>query len=155
MQPGASVAWTAFRLGNFGPDRTIRDCWWVHIGLVQHKELETDVMTFTLRAALLIGAFASSAANAECWEGGAYTENLEGVYSQSWWVDNVRSNGDGSCTVDFKGEGKIGDFGGVLTIKCGGSPTWRWEAIHQDYPGKQSVPREALVALSASVCFGN
>lgn len=84
-----------------------------------------------------------------------YTQDLEGVYSQAWWVESVSSNGDGSCSATVRGEGKIGDFGGDLTIKCGGSPTWRWGAIYQDYPDTQSVPRQALVALSASVCSGN
>ncbi|SNS63981.1 hypothetical protein SAMN04488078_102421 [Antarctobacter heliothermus] len=111
-------------------------------------------MTFRLTIALLIGAFASSAANAACWGGGAYTEDLEGVYSQNWWVENVNSNADGSCSVTVKGEGKVGDFGGALTIRCGASPTWSWGAVHQDYPGTQSVPRQALVSLSASVCSG-
>ncbi|WP_323766645.1 hypothetical protein [Antarctobacter sp.] len=112
-------------------------------------------MTFKLTVALLIGAFASSAAQAECWGGGAYTEDLEGVYSQNWWVENVTRNGDGSCSAKVKGEGKIGDFGGDLTIRCGASPTWRWGAIDQNYPDSQSVGRAVLAALSASVCTGH
>lgn len=112
-------------------------------------------MTFRLFVALLIGVFASSVANAQCWGGGDYTQDLEGVYSQSWWVENVQSNGDGSCSVDIKGEGKIGDFSGDLTIRCGSAPTWMWGAVDQGYPDKQAVPHAALVALSASVCSGS
>ncbi|MGP6086950.1 hypothetical protein [Antarctobacter jejuensis] len=112
-------------------------------------------MTIRLTVALLIGAFASTVANAACWDGGIYTQDLEGVYSQTWWVEHVNANGDGSCSARVRGEGKIGDFGGDLTIKCGYTPTWNWGAIYQDYPNWQSVPRAALVALSSSVCTGN
>ncbi|MBY6160448.1 hypothetical protein KUV73_05775 [Mameliella alba] len=109
-------------------------------------------MTSRLIVALLVGALAPSAAIANCWGGGSYTEDLEGVYSQNWWVENVRSNGNGTCAVTLKGEGKTGDFRGDLTVSCGASASWMWGAVYQSYPDKQSVPHEALVALSASVC---
>lgn len=104
-------------------------------------------------AALLIGALVSSAASAQTQDGSYYEQPLEGVYSQGWWVENITLTSHKFYSADIKGEGKIGDFSGSLNVRCGRKITWTWTAIDQDlFVNESSVPKEALVALSAYVC---
>ncbi len=110
-------------------------------------------MTLKLSVTLLIGAFASSVANAEPEEGSYYVEQLEGVYSQDWWVENIYYNAHRFYSVDLKGDGKLGEFSGNLAIHCGPPVTWGWGPIVQElFLDERSVPDEALVALTAFVC---
>ena len=110
-------------------------------------------MTIKLAVALLIGAIASSAANAQSPEGSYYTQPLEGVYWQEWWVENLYQNAHRFWSVDIKGSGKLGDFSGNLAIQCGPPITWVWGPIVQDsWLDERSVPNEALVTLTTYVC---
>lgn len=110
-------------------------------------------MTIKLIAAFVIGAIASSTANAQSEEGSYYTQPLEGVYSQDWRVENIYYNAHRSYSVDIKGEGKLGDFLGNLAIHCGPPVTWQWGPIDQEsYLNERSVPNKALILLSAFVC---
>ena len=110
-------------------------------------------MTNILSVTLLIGAIASSAANAQSDEGSSYNQPLEGVYSQDWWVENIYYNAHRFYSVDIKGDGKLGEFSGNLAVHCGPPATWEWGAIAQDlWLDEQSVPTEALTVLTAYVC---
>jgi hypothetical protein len=117
------------------------------------RQQGTDFMIVRLAVALLTGAIASSTAFAQSQEGSYYSQPLEGIYSQDWWVENIYYNAHRFYSVDVKGDGKLGEFSGNLAIHCGPPITWQWGPIVQDlFLDERSVPYEALVSLTAYVC---
>ena len=71
------------------------------------------VLSFGLLASVII----ASAGSADDYVY-LYTQPMEGVYSQEWQTDHLREVSPGRHEIYVRGDGKMGDFFGVLWLDC-------------------------------------
>lgn len=80
-----------------------------------------------------------------------YFEPLEGVYSQTWSGRVIGPDPASGILVFLRGDGKSGDFWGVLSIDCD-RPEWStWQAVG-GFLSADQVPGEAIAAMRAQAC---
>lgn len=80
-----------------------------------------------------------------------YEEPLEGVYSQFWHADFADRLGAGGAHIYVRGEGKLGDFIGVLYLDCEQPRFSRWEASDGNLTTQQ-VPAEVIQVIRLKYC---
>jgi hypothetical protein len=80
-----------------------------------------------------------------------YEEVMEHPYSQFWIASYADSLGTGLHHIYLRGEGKRGDFTGVLYLNCAEPRFSRWEAVG-GYLTESSVPKEAVNGIRAKFC---
>ncbi len=77
---------------------------------------------------LLASLFLATPAAADALEF-VYEQELEGVYSQSWFTMHLTNTYADKHEVYVKGDGKLGDFFGVLYLDCSTPQFSRWLAV--------------------------
>ncbi|MDC0116227.1 hypothetical protein OAH97_01970 [Octadecabacter sp.] len=80
-----------------------------------------------------------------------FTEPVGGVYTQDWFGHLIGSDRGRGTLMFIRGDGKNGNFYGVLSIDCAAPENSAWVStggvISSDY-----VPRPAIAALRARAC---
>ena len=83
-----------------------------------------------------------------------YEEHLGGVYTQSWSVILLGQSRDRVATdVYVVGDGKNGDFFGVIAVNCATPSRSRWLAVGGVINSEQ-VPSQTIAALRDMACAG-
>lgn len=80
-----------------------------------------------------------------------YEQDLEGVYSQSWSVMALDNPFADKHEVYVKGDGKLGDFFGVLYVDCSAPQFSRWLA-QGGFLTADSVPAAVIRIIRARTC---
>lgn len=80
-----------------------------------------------------------------------YTQPLEGVYSQGWHSMHLRENNPGRHEIYVRGEGKLGDFFGVLWLDCVEARYSNWLSVG-GHLTQDDVPIEAIKKISKAHC---
>lgn len=80
-----------------------------------------------------------------------YDQPLEGVYSQGWSGQVLGDRQGTGIEVYVVGEGKLGDFFGVISVDCVNPQYSRWLATG-GYLGTDNVPIEAIRGFRNLVC---
>ncbi len=81
-----------------------------------------------------------------------YEQPMEGVYYQGWYVLDLGETGDETLDVYVVGEGKMGDFAGVLDVNCVKTTLSKWKATG-GFLTEDRVPSRAIIAIRALVCL--
>ena len=81
----------------------------------------------------------------------AYEQELEGVYSQSWFTAHLTNTYQDKHEVYVKGEGKLGDFYGVLYVDCAMPQFSRWLAVG-GFLDEGDVPAEVIQIIRMQEC---
>lgn len=79
-----------------------------------------------------------------------YKQPLEGVYFQQWQIDYLRGY-EGQHEIYVRGEGKIGDFFGVLWLDCKEPRYSNWLASDGNVDQSQ-VPVEVIQRIRKAHC---
>jgi hypothetical protein len=83
-----------------------------------------------------------------------YEEHLGGGYTQSWSVILLGQSRDRVATdVYVVGDGKNGDFFGVIAVNCATPSRSRWLAVGGVINSEQ-VPSQTIAALRDMACAG-
>ena len=83
-----------------------------------------------------------------------YEEHLGGVYTQEWSVILLGQSRDRVTTdVYVVGDGKNGDFFGVIAVNCATPSRSRWLAVGGVINSEQ-VPSQTIAALRNMACAG-
>jgi hypothetical protein len=80
-----------------------------------------------------------------------YDQPLEGVYGQSWSGQVLGDRQGTGIEVYVVGDGKLGDFFGVISVDCVNPQYSRWLATG-GYLGTDRVPNEAIRGFRNLVC---
>ena len=80
-----------------------------------------------------------------------YEQDLEGVYSQSWSTAHLGRFQGNTHEIYVKGEGKLGDFYGVLYLNCDQPKFSKWYASG-GYLTPDNVPPQAIAAIKTKYC---
>ena len=81
-----------------------------------------------------------------------HTEELGGVYTQDWYTQRLASRNTRDVHLYIVGDGKSGDFHGVLSVDCD-TPTFsRWLSTGGVVPS-DSLPVEAIKAAREFACM--
>ncbi len=80
-----------------------------------------------------------------------YVQDMEGVYFQNWSAVKIGSRGGGVVDVYVVGDGKMGDFFGVLAVNCRQPESSDWIA-HGGYVTVDRVPAEAISGVRNLAC---
>ena len=80
-----------------------------------------------------------------------YEQDLEGVFSQAWYAAYLERRDGNTHEVYVKGDGKLGDFHGVLYLDCDQPRYSEWIA-QGDYLNPSAVPQEAVAAIREKYC---
>jgi len=81
----------------------------------------------------------------------AYQQDLEGVYGQNWFTTHLTNTYEDKHEVYVKGEGKLGDFYGVLYVDCSEPQFSRWLAVG-GFVDKEAVPVEVIRVIRVREC---
>ncbi len=79
-----------------------------------------------------------------------FTDEVGGPYTQDWSAVYLTDTG-AAHEVYVKGDGKLGDFFGVLRLDCATPRFSRWLAVG-GYLDPDDVPVEAVRAVRARYC---
>jgi hypothetical protein len=80
-----------------------------------------------------------------------YNQPMEGVYSQGWSAQVLGERQGTGIEVYVVGDGKLGDFFGVISVDCTNPQFSRWLAIG-GYVTTDSVPVEAIRGIRRLAC---
>ena len=80
-----------------------------------------------------------------------FKQDLEGVYSQSWYAHEIFSEFENSKEIAVIGVGKLGEFRGILYLACNEARYSRWISVG-DTMGPDSVPPEAIAKIRDIYC---
>lgn len=80
-----------------------------------------------------------------------YYQPLEGVYSQDWSAQVLGDRQGTGIEVYVVGDGKLGDFFGVISVDCANPQYSRWLATG-GYLTTDRVPSEAIQGIRGLVC---
>lgn len=80
-----------------------------------------------------------------------YTEPLGGVYSQNWSGRVIGADSVGGVLVFVRGDGKSGDFYGVLSVDCVTPEFSAWKSTGGVVQAS-SVPQPAIDVIRAESC---
>lgn len=80
-----------------------------------------------------------------------YTQPMEGVYSQGWHTDYLREVIKGSHEIYVRGDGKMGDFFGVLGLNSEQAKYSHWLSVG-GYLDENSVPIEVIRLIRNTYC---
>lgn len=80
-----------------------------------------------------------------------YKQDLEGVYSQSWYAHEIFSESEQNKEIAVIGVGKLGEFRGILYLACNEARYSRWISVG-DTMGTNSVPPEAIAKMRDVYC---
>ena len=80
-----------------------------------------------------------------------HEEHVGGVYSQQWYGQTLAPRDGFAADVYVVGDGKLGDFQGVLAVHCAVPSHSVWLATG-GYLTTDDVPSEAIVGLRRMVC---
>ena len=80
-----------------------------------------------------------------------FEQPVGGVYTQGWWAVELGQIHYESFEVYVIGEGKLGDFFGVLSVDCINPQFSTWRAMG-GYLGTDDVPLEAINGIRNLAC---
>lgn len=80
-----------------------------------------------------------------------YTQPMEGVYSQGWHTDHLREVSPGRHEIYVRGDGKMGDFFGVLWLDCVEARFTNWLSVG-GYRNESDVPVDAIRLIRETYC---
>lgn len=86
----------------------------------------------------------------------AYTQPMEGVYEQYWTAQEVTpidSYEGQPHRLYVEGQGKMGEFHGILSLDCA-TPRFSMWLAQSDYLSSEAVPAEVIEGLRATWCGG-
>lgn len=85
----------------------------------------------------------------------AYTQPMEGVYEQYWTAQELTvqdSYAGQPHRLYVEGQGKLGEFHGILSLDCQTPHFSSWLA-QSDYLSSEAVPVEVINGLRATWCL--
>lgn len=82
-----------------------------------------------------------------------YVQPLEGVYSQSWLAQVLGSHQSSGIAVYVVGEGKLGDFFGVISVDCQ-TPSYSTWLATGGFLSSDRVPDKAVQGIRKLACGG-
>jgi hypothetical protein len=82
-----------------------------------------------------------------------YEQPMGGVYTQGWSAQSLDFPGGTSKRLYVVGDGKAGNFYGILSIDCHEPTRSQWLAVG-GHVTPDRVPSEAIVAMRSLVCSG-
>ncbi|MFW2541580.1 hypothetical protein ACN2XU_02980 [Primorskyibacter sp. 2E107] len=82
------------------------------------------------------------------------TDDLSAPYKQWWYAtpSDLPAAGEGTHEVFIRGNGKRGDFFGVLYVDCRNAAYSEWLATG-GFLSAEDVPARAIVALREALCI--
>ncbi len=80
-----------------------------------------------------------------------YTQPVEGVYTQGWTAQLLGQHRGEGVAVYVVGEGKLGDFFGVVSVDCRHAEKSEWLATG-GYLSAQRVPAGAILSVRKLAC---
>jgi hypothetical protein len=80
-----------------------------------------------------------------------FTEEVGGPYTQDWWAAYLTNTGAAAHEIYVKGDGKHGDFFGVLRLDCATPRFSRWLAVG-GYLDEDDVPVAAVREIRQRHC---
>lgn len=80
-----------------------------------------------------------------------FTQPVGGVYVQDWFVQKLGSRRQSKVDFYVVGDGKLGDFFGVLSIDCQEASNSSWLATG-DFLSPERVPIEAIYGVRKLAC---
>ncbi|WP_373635007.1 hypothetical protein [Yoonia sp. SS1-5] len=80
-----------------------------------------------------------------------FTQEIGGPYTQDWWTAYLTDAGEAGHEIYVKGDGKNGDFFGVLRLDCATPRLSRWLALG-GYLSEDDVPAEAVREIRQRYC---
>ena len=80
-----------------------------------------------------------------------YAEQLEGVYGQNWFAQVLGDRTGSGVEVYVVGDGKTGDFFGIISVDCQTPRYSRWLATGGYVPDHQ-IPSEAILRIRNLAC---
>lgn len=113
---------------------------------ILHKTFKT-----TLQAGAIFGALATPTAGFADDYLYLYTQPMEGVYSQGWHTDYLREVLKGSHEIYVRGDGKMGDFFGILWLDCEEAKYSNWLSVG-GYLTQDRVPIEVIRLIRKQYC---
>ena len=80
-----------------------------------------------------------------------FHQDMESVYSQSWYADHLIEQSPGKHEIYVRGDGKMGDFFRVLWLDCDVPKYSRWLSVGA-YLNETHVPLKPIKALRGRYC---
>ncbi|SPH22511.1 hypothetical protein ASD8599_03255 [Ascidiaceihabitans donghaensis] len=80
-----------------------------------------------------------------------FKQEMDVPYGQNWYAGHADSLGQNSFHIYVRGEGKLGDFYGILYLDCNQAEFSRWDAVGGNIE-KADVPNEAIAGIRFSFC---
>ncbi|MEO9865059.1 MAG: hypothetical protein ABJO29_10155 [Yoonia sp.] len=80
-----------------------------------------------------------------------FEEELGGVYSQGWYAQTVENRNGSGTNLYVVGDGKSGDFHGILSVDCDTPQYSKWLATG-GIVSPDAIPSEAVIGFRKIAC---